>query len=63
MGITPTIILVRVSMNLSFDDTESFKEGAGSLHDRNSWVFINRHSFWDAGGYSHVNNVNKSANF
>ena len=30
-GIAPTIILVRVSMRLSFDDTESFKEAAGSL--------------------------------
>ena len=30
-GITPTIILVRVSMSLSFDDPESFKEAAGSL--------------------------------
>ena len=30
-GIAPTIILVRVSMRLSFDDPESFKEAAGSL--------------------------------
>ena len=30
-GIAPTIILVRVSMKLSFDDPESFKEAAGSL--------------------------------
>ena len=34
-GITPTIILVRVSMKLSFDDTESFKEAAGSLRFNN----------------------------
>ena len=34
-GIAPTIILVRVSMRLSFDDTESFKEAAGSLHFNN----------------------------
>ena len=27
-GIAPTIIMVRVSMSLSFDDTESFKEAA-----------------------------------
>ena len=30
-GITPTIILVRASMRLSFDDLESFKEAAKSL--------------------------------
>ena len=30
-GIAPTIILVRVSMRLSFDDPESFKEAAGSF--------------------------------
>jgi len=30
-GIAPTIILVRVSMGLSFDDEQSFKEGVGSL--------------------------------
>ena len=30
-GIAPTIILVRVSMKLSFDDMESFKEVVGSL--------------------------------
>ena len=30
-GIAPTIILVRVSMKLSFDDPESSKEAAGSL--------------------------------
>ena len=30
-GITPTIILVRVSMNLSFDDEESLKEATESL--------------------------------
>ena len=34
-GIAPTIILVRVSMKLSFDDTESFKEAAGSLRFNN----------------------------
>ena len=34
-GIVPTIILVLVSMKLSFDDTESFKEAAGSLHLNN----------------------------
>ena len=34
-GITPTIILVRVSMKLSFDDPESFKEAAGSLRFSN----------------------------
>ena len=34
-GITPTIILVRVSMRLSFDDEESFKEAAGSLRFHN----------------------------
>ena len=34
-GIAPTIILVRVSMRLSFDDPESFKEAAGSLHFNN----------------------------
>jgi len=34
-GITPTIIWVRVSMKLSFDDEESFKEAAGSLHFNN----------------------------
>ena len=34
-GITPTIILVRVSMRLSFDDPESFKEAAGSLRFHN----------------------------
>ena len=34
-GIAPTIILVRVSMRLSFDDTESFKEAAGSLRFNN----------------------------
>ena len=34
-GIAPTIILVRVSMRLSFDDTESFKEVAGSLRFNN----------------------------
>ena len=35
-GIAPTIILVRVSMRLSFDDPESFKEAAGSLRFNNS---------------------------
>ena len=30
-GIIPTIILLRVSMNLSFDDKESFEEATGSL--------------------------------
>ena len=35
-GITPTIIVVRVSMRLSFDDPESFKEAAGSLRFNNS---------------------------
>ena len=35
-GIAPTIILVRVSMCLSFDDPESFKEAAGSLRFDNS---------------------------
>ena len=30
-GIAPTIILVRVSMKLSFDDRESFKEATQSL--------------------------------
>ena len=30
-GIAPTIILVRVSLRLSFDDPESFKEAVGSL--------------------------------
>ena len=34
-GIAPTIILVRVSMRLSFDDTESFKEAAGGLRFNN----------------------------
>ena len=34
-GIAPTIILVRVSMRLSFDDEESFKEAAGSLRFNN----------------------------
>ena len=34
-GIAPTIILVRVSMRLSFDDPESFKEAAGSLRFNN----------------------------
>ena len=34
-GITPTIILVRVSMRLPFDDPESFKEAAGSLRFSN----------------------------
>ena len=34
-GIAPTIIMVRVSMRLSFDDAESFKEGAGSLRFNN----------------------------
>ena len=34
-GITPTIILVRVLMRLSFDDPESFKEAAGSLRFNN----------------------------
>ena len=34
-GIAPTIILVRVSMKLSFDDPESFKEAAGSLRFNN----------------------------
>ena len=33
---TPTIIFVRVSMRLSFDDEESFKEAAGSLRFNNS---------------------------
>ena len=31
-GITPTIILVRVSMGLSFHDENSMVEAAGSLH-------------------------------
>ena len=34
-GIAPTIILVRVSMRLSFDDPESFKEAVGSLRFNN----------------------------
>jgi len=34
-GIAPTIILVRVSMRLSFDDKESFIETAGSLRFNN----------------------------
>ena len=34
-GITPTIILVRVSMKLSFDDPESFKEAVESLRFNN----------------------------
>ena len=34
-GIAPTIILVRVSMRLSFDDPESFKEATGSLRFNN----------------------------
>ena len=34
-GIAPTIILVRVSMRLSFDDTESFKEATESLRFNN----------------------------
>ena len=34
-GIAPTIILVRVSMRLSFDDPESFKEAAESLRFNN----------------------------
>ena len=34
-GITPTIILLRVSMGLSFDDKESFMEAAGSLRFNN----------------------------
>ena len=34
-GIAPTIILVRVSMRLSFDDPESFKEAVGSLRLNN----------------------------
>ena len=34
-GIAPTIILVRVSMRLSFDDPESFKEAASSLRFNN----------------------------
>jgi len=35
-GITPTIILLRVSMKLSFDDEDSFKEATGSLRFNNS---------------------------
>ena len=31
MGITPTIVLVRVSMSLSFDDTESLKDRKSSF--------------------------------
>ena len=34
-GIAPTVILVRISMRLSFDDAESFKEAAGSLRFNN----------------------------
>ena len=34
-GIAPTIILVRVSMRLSFDDKESFKEAVESLRLNN----------------------------
>ena len=34
-GIAPIIILVRVSMRLSFDDTESFKEATESLRFNN----------------------------
>ena len=34
-GIAPTIIMVRVSMSLSFDDPESFKEAAESLRFNN----------------------------
>ena len=34
-GIAPTIILVRVSMRLSFDDEQSFKESVGSLRFNN----------------------------
>jgi len=34
-GITPTIILVRTQMKLSFNDEESFKEVVGSLHFNN----------------------------
>ena len=34
-GIAPTIILVRVSMRLSFDDPESFKEAVGSRRFNN----------------------------
>ena len=35
-GIAPTIILLRVSMSLSFDDTGSFKEVSGSLRFNNN---------------------------
>jgi len=34
-GIAPTIILLRVSMRLSFDDKDSFMEATGSLHFNN----------------------------
>jgi len=42
-GITPTIILLRVSMRLSFYDKESFIEAAGSLRFNNPQIDQNTH--------------------